>query len=78
MAKDDDFSDIPRERKEPRPDFSKQPLPRKKLPPSIQATLDDDEKLWEALYEGQYVLPVQKTPFNLKDARSHSTNSRPD
>lgn len=52
MVKDDDFSDIPRERNEPRPDFSKQPLPRKKLPPSIQATLDDDEKLWEALYEG--------------------------
>ncbi|KAK0650886.1 hypothetical protein DIS24_g6332 [Lasiodiplodia hormozganensis] len=52
MPKDDDFSDIPHERNEPRPDFSKQPVPRKKLPPSIQATLDDEEKLWEALYEG--------------------------
>ncbi|KAH7047621.1 mitochondrial 18 KDa protein-domain-containing protein [Macrophomina phaseolina] len=52
MPKDDDFSDIPRERNEPRPDFSKQPIPRKKLPPSIQETLDDEEKLWEALYEG--------------------------
>lgn len=51
MAKDDDFSDIPHERKEPRPDFSKPPPP-KKLPASLQATLDDEEKLWEALYEG--------------------------
>lgn len=57
MPKDDDFSDIPHERNEPRPDFSKQPVPRKKLPPSIQATLDDEEKLWEALYEGQYANP---------------------
>ncbi|KAF2763022.1 hypothetical protein EJ05DRAFT_471971 [Pseudovirgaria hyperparasitica] len=50
MAKDNE-TDIPHERTEPRPDFSK-PLPAKKLPKALQDTLDDDEKLWEALYEG--------------------------
>lgn len=35
----------------PRPDFSK-PLPRKSLPPSLQDTLDNEEKLWETLYDG--------------------------
>ncbi|KAF1960693.1 hypothetical protein CC80DRAFT_403445 [Byssothecium circinans] len=52
MAKDDkNFSDIPHEREGTRPDFSTPP-PRKKLPKEIQATLDDEEKLWETLYEG--------------------------
>lgn len=46
-----DFSDVPREREEPRPDFSK-PLPRKRLPAALQDTLDNEEKLWEAMYEG--------------------------
>jgi fission process protein 1 len=45
----DDFKDIPHERKEPRPDFSK-PLPRTKLPASIQETLDSEEKMWDKLY----------------------------
>lgn len=52
MAKGKDLDDIPHERKEPRPDFSVQPE-RKPLPKSIQDTLDDDEKLWVALYEGK-------------------------
>lgn len=45
------LDDIPHERSEPRPDFSK-PLPRKKLPQSLQETLDDEEKFWSAIYEG--------------------------
>ncbi|KAF2824111.1 hypothetical protein CC86DRAFT_353883 [Ophiobolus disseminans] len=55
MAKDnnpDKFDDIPHERKDPRPDFS-MPPPRKALPKEIQDTLNDDEKLWEVLYEGK-------------------------
>nr|POE87993.1 mitochondrial fission process protein 1 [Quercus suber] len=38
-------------RSEPRPDFS-QPLPRKKLPAELQATLDNEEKLWESITSG--------------------------
>ncbi|KAF2665816.1 hypothetical protein BT63DRAFT_76627 [Microthyrium microscopicum] len=49
MAKDP-LDSIPHERTEPRPDFSK-PLVGKKLPESLQSTLDDEEKLWDALYE---------------------------
>lgn len=56
MAKDDKladkFDDIPHERKDPRPDFSTPP-PRKQLPKEIQDTLNDEEKLWEVLYEGK-------------------------
>lgn len=56
MAKDDkrpgEADDVPRECKEPRPDFSTLPA-RKQLPKGLQATLDDDEKLWEVLYEGK-------------------------
>ena len=48
-----DFNDIPHERKEPRPDFSKDPLPPAKLPKSLQETLDNDEKFWEALVQGK-------------------------
>jgi len=56
MPRDDkqdlsDLSDIPHERSEARPDFSK-PLPRSKLPKSLQDTLDSEEKTWSALYEG--------------------------
>jgi hypothetical protein len=58
MAKDDKladkFDDIPHERKDPRPDFSTPP-PRKRLPQEIMDTLNDEEKLWEVLYEGKYV-----------------------
>jgi fission process protein 1 len=56
MAKDDKiidkFEDIPHERKDPRPDFSTPPA-RKQLPKELQDTLNDDEKLWEVLYEGK-------------------------
>ncbi|KAH7382379.1 mitochondrial 18 KDa protein-domain-containing protein [Phaeosphaeria sp. MPI-PUGE-AT-0046c] len=58
MAKDnkptpgDNFDDIPHERKDARPDFSTPP-PRKQLPKELQDTLNDDEKLWEVLYEGK-------------------------
>lgn len=48
MPDKDPASDIPHQRKEPRPDFTK-PLPNKPLPKSIQEKLDNDEKLWEAL-----------------------------
>ncbi|KAG9951608.1 hypothetical protein KCU81_g2995, partial [Aureobasidium melanogenum] len=46
------FDDVPRERKEDRPDYS-QPLPRKRLPKALQDTLDNEEKLWETMYEGK-------------------------
>jgi fission process protein 1 len=57
MAKDnktaaEKFDDIPHERADPRPDFSKPP-PRKQLPKELQDTLNDDEKLWEVMYEGK-------------------------
>jgi fission process protein 1 len=48
----DKFDDIPHERKDPRPDFSTPPA-RKRLPKELQDTLNDDEKLWEVLYEGK-------------------------
>ncbi len=54
MARDNKKDDIPHERKEPRPDFSVPP-PRKKLPKELQDTIDNEEKLWEVLYEGKYV-----------------------
>ena len=42
----------PHTRDEPRPDFS-QPPPQKKLPKSLQNTLDDEQKLWEAMSAGE-------------------------
>jgi hypothetical protein len=58
MAKDDKKIDevdgIPREREGTRPDFSVPP-PRKKLPKDMQATLDNEEKMWEIMYDGRYV-----------------------
>ncbi|KAF2636810.1 hypothetical protein P280DRAFT_408423 [Massarina eburnea CBS 473.64] len=55
MAKDDgnkkDFDDIPHERQGPRPDFSIPP-PRKALPKELQDTLDNEEKMWETMYDG--------------------------
>jgi fission process protein 1 len=57
MPDKDPAADIPHERKEPRPDFSK-PLPNKPLPKSIQATLDNDEKLWEVLTKEEWVFAV--------------------
>lgn len=55
MAKDprkDEFPDIPHQREGARPDFSK-PLPPAKLPKELQETLDNDERMWEVLYEGR-------------------------
>jgi fission process protein 1 len=50
--KKNDFDpQIPHERKEDRPDFSTPP-PARKLPKGLQDTLDDDEKLLDALYAG--------------------------
>jgi len=46
------LNDIPHERTEPRPDFSK-PLPPSKLPKDLQDTLDSEEKWWETLYAGK-------------------------
>ncbi len=55
MAKQDkkiaEVDNVPGEREGPRPDFSVPP-PRKKLPKELQDTLDNEEKLWEVLYEG--------------------------
>ncbi|KAK7539698.1 mitochondrial 18 KDa protein-domain-containing protein [Phyllosticta citribraziliensis] len=44
--------DVPHERQEPRPDFSKPPEKRA-LPAYLQERLDNEEKLWETLYEGK-------------------------
>lgn len=54
MAKDDDKSvaEEVRQRIGPMPTENDNPK-RKPLPKSMQETLDSDEKLWEALYEGQ-------------------------
>ena len=57
MARDNkrtEEDDIPHERKGTRPDFSIPP-PRKQLPKELQDTLNNEEKLWEVLYEGKYV-----------------------
>ena len=62
--KKDSFEDIPHERKEPRPDFSTPP-PRKRLPKELQETLDNEEKLWETLYEGK---AAESTDTNLRYA----------
>ncbi|KAK5695755.1 hypothetical protein LTR17_024403 [Elasticomyces elasticus] len=43
MAREDE--DIPHERLEPRPDFSK-PIPRKALPPDLQKNFDDETTWW--------------------------------
>lgn len=47
----DQIDSIPHQRKEPRPDFS-QPLPRQRLPDSLQHTLDHEEKFWETVASG--------------------------
>ena len=60
MAKDDnkkivEVDGVPVERQGTRPDFSIPPA-RKQLPRELQDTLNDEEKLWEVLYDGEYVL----------------------
>lgn len=42
-------------RKEPRPANLSEPLPPKKLPKELQDKLDNDDTMWETLYEGRYV-----------------------
>lgn len=59
MAKDankkvEEVDGVPVERQGARPDFSVPP-PRKQLPKELQDTLNDEEKLWEVLYDGEYV-----------------------
>lgn len=55
MAKDDkpvqEVNGVVPERQGTRPDFSVPP-PRKALPRELQDTLDNDEKLWDVLYDG--------------------------
>lgn len=55
MAKDnkstDEVNGVLPERQGARPDFTVPP-PRKQLPKELQDTLDNDEKLWEVLYDG--------------------------
>lgn len=50
-SKPDKDITVPFERTEPRPDFSK-PLPRQKLPDSLQDTLDHEEKFWDTVASG--------------------------
>ncbi|KAF1344152.1 mitochondrial 18 KDa protein-domain-containing protein [Delphinella strobiligena] len=59
------LDDIPHNRTDPRPDFSKDPLPKKKLPEYLQQTLDNDEKLLETLYDGA---APESTDSNLRYA----------
>jgi fission process protein 1 len=59
MAKDNKSTEekdgVPVERaSSTRPDFSIPPA-RKRLPQELQDTLNDEEKLWEVLYDGGYV-----------------------
>ena len=44
---------IPHERKEPRPDFSKPPIHKTELPKALRDTIDNEEALWETMYEGK-------------------------
>ena len=46
------IEDIPRQRKEPRPDFS-QPPPQEKLPKDLQKIVDDEDSLLDDLYDGR-------------------------
>lgn len=71
--KDDDQSylkDIPHERTEPRPDFSA-PLPRSRLPAALQDTLDNEEKLWETLYEGKSVQTLRSCAAYCSQLTTH-------
>ncbi|CAN9079303.1 unnamed protein product [Alternaria alternata] len=57
MAKDDnkkivEVDGVPVERQGTRPDFSIPPA-RKQLPKELQDTLNDDEKMWDVLYDGE-------------------------
>ncbi|KZF25482.1 hypothetical protein L228DRAFT_244329 [Xylona heveae TC161] len=64
MAREDGTDDIPRERNEPRPDFS-QPVPRKKLPKSLQKIIDNEDKQIGHIYEGT---AAESTDSNIRYA----------
>jgi fission process protein 1 len=70
MAKDnktiEEVNGVPAERQGTRPDFSTPPL-RKRLPKEIQDNLNDEEKLWEVLYDGEY---VQRSNFQYINSTS--------
>ena len=42
-------------------DYSK-PLPREKLPQELQKIVDNEESLWDKVYEGQYVTSLSTGP----------------
>lgn len=65
MAKDsnkkvDEVDGVPVERQGTRPDFSVPP-PRKRLPKELQDTLNDEDKMWDVLYDGEYVFTFNST-----------------
>jgi hypothetical protein len=67
MAKDankkvEEVNGVPVERQGTRPDFSIPP-PRKQLPKELQDTLNDEEKLWEVLYDGEYVISILPSAY---------------
>jgi fission process protein 1 len=52
--KNDKFDpQIPHVRDEPRPDFSKPPPHKTQLPKVLRDTIDNEEALWEVMYEGK-------------------------
>jgi hypothetical protein len=53
-TKPEDFSDIPHERKEPRPNLN-EPYKHVALPKALDETLNDEEKMWKVMSEGKYV-----------------------
>jgi hypothetical protein len=53
MAKDDKPEEVPHVRGEPRPDFSKNPT--QKLPKGLQKIVDDEDTLFEQMYDGTSV-----------------------
>ncbi|KAI9785315.1 MAG: hypothetical protein M1839_000332 [Geoglossum umbratile] len=48
----DPTASIPHVRAEPRPDFSKTPVPYEKLPDDLQKIVDDEDTLMDRLFEG--------------------------
>ncbi|KAJ9315844.1 hypothetical protein DTO271D3_3822 [Paecilomyces variotii] len=49
-------------RDEPRPDFSKQPLPREKLPPKLQQLVDREDNFFDEIYS-PYSVDTNDTPY---------------
>ncbi|GAD94384.1 conserved hypothetical protein [Paecilomyces variotii No. 5] len=57
-----DDDGIPHVRDEPRPDFSKQPIPREKLPPKLQQLVDRDDSFFDEIYS-PYSVDTNDTPY---------------